>query len=378
MVVWRYFATTLHGDGTETTLANDLPLSGVTIVKTLSGVDSIGATLPVEIAHLKDDNGNPVFREWSTAVYAEKDGIIRAGGILTHMGVDDGEVSLSVEGFVSYIDGMPYEGDVSYIDTDPMVIARHLWEHAQSFNGGNIPVVLDSTVSPVRVGTEEKDVEFEDGEGNTVNFQAGPRRLNFWSTHDMGREFEGLSVETPFDYREHHEWIGDVIRHRIELGYPRLGAVRDDLRFVVGENVVVPLRVDFEGDAYASEVVVLGSGEGRKMIRQRAAMNAPSRLRRVHVVEAKEADSDFKAKAIADSELVFRYGDGDVATITVRDHPNAPLGSFLPGDFILVQNDGMGWGGDLYMWVRILEVSLSPEEGETATLAVTREERTLL
>lgn len=374
-MTWRYFATTLNGDGTETFLDTELPLSNVSITRTLSGVDSISAELAVEVAHLKDDDGNPVFREWSTALYAEKDGVLRAGGILQTMNVDNGNVSIVAEGFVGYLSRMPHEGDVSFIDTDPLVLARYLWEYTQAFDGGNIPVVLDNTVSPVRVGTEEREVTIET-EDETVTFQAGPVRYNFWTTQDLGREFESLAQETPFDYREHHEWIGDTIRHRIELGYPTLGAQRSDLRFTYGENIVVPLGMAFNGDDYASEVVVLGAGEGRKMIRQRAALNAPSRLRRVTVVEAKEAQSDFQARAIARAELAYRGGDAEISVIVVRDHLNAPIGSFQPGDSILVQNHGGGWGGNPYVWVRILEYTITPEESDTATLTVTRAERT--
>ena len=375
---WRYFATTLHGDGTETLLATDLPLTGVTLTKTLSGVDALNAVLPVEIAHLRDDEGNPVFREWSTAFYAEKDGMIRGGGILRTMDVEDAKVSIKAEGFVAYLHGMPYEGDEAYVDTDPLVIARHLWEHAQAFDGGNIPVVLDQTTSPVRIGTEEREVDFETDDGEHVNFRAGPVRINWWSTHDMGREFDSLAEETPFDYREVHTWTDDgSIQHRIEIGYPSLGAERDDLRFVVGENVVQPLRVTFEGADYASEVVVLGAGEGRAMIRQSVRANERTRLRRVAVLEAREASTDVKAASIARNELVFRYGDADVATVVIRDHPNAPLGSFAPGDFILVQSKGSGWGDATFMWVRILEYTVDPESDNIA-LVVTRKERLAL
>lgn len=374
-MTWRYFATTLNGDGTETLLATDLPLTNVSLTKTLSGVDAFDASLPVEIAHLRDDEGNPVFREWSTALYAEKDGVIRGAGILQTMEIEDGAVSLKAEGFVSYIHGMPYEAESSFIQADPLVIARHFWEHAQAFDGGNIPVVLDQTTSPVRIGTVEEEVEFETDDGTSVNFRAGPVLYNWWSTQDMGREFDSLAEETPFDYREVHTWsAGERIQHRIEIGYPSLGAERDDLRFVVGENVVQPLRVSFEGADYASEVTVLGAGEGRRMVRQSVRTNNRTRLRRVAVLEARDVSTDVKARSIASNELIYRYGDANIATVVVRDHPNAPLGSFAPGDFILVQSKGSGWGDATYMWVRILEYSVNPESDDI-TLAVTRKER---
>lgn len=372
---WRYFATRLNGDGTESLIASELPLSVDSFTETLSGPNAMSASIGFEVAYLKDEEGRPVLKRWETAIYAEKDDVIRWGGILTSVEEDGQRLALTIQGFTAYAYGQPYLDERQWIQVDPLVIARHIWEHLQSFDGGNLAVVLDETTSPVRVGTESEDVEFETGEGNQVSFEAGPYKLNFFSTHDLGGEFDNLAEATPFDYAEVHEWQGETIRHRIRLGYPALGQRREDLRFVVGENVYTDPVVEQDGDEYASEVVVLGSGEGRKMVRASAEVNERDGLRRVKVITDKSAASKPRAEAIAKAELQARIGAENVSTITVLDHPSAPLGSFSVGDEIRIQGSGKGWNGDLYLWVRILEITTQPG-AESASLSVTRAERT--
>lgn len=371
---WHYFATRLNGDGTETLLANELPLAVGSFTHSLSAPNSMSASIPVEVLHLRDDEGEPIFKRWSTAIYAEKDDLIRFGGILTNVVENDQSISLEIEGFVGYPYGQPYLGDDQYVDVDPLVLARHIWAHLQSFDGGNLGVVLDETTSPVRVGNPVEDVEFETGEG-TVSFEAGPYKLNYFSTHDLGGVFDNLAEATPFDYAEVHEWEGEIIRHRIRLGYPALGRQRTDLRYVVGENIFVVPTVEQNGEMYASEVVLLGAGEGREMIRGEAGVNDRDGLRRVRVITDKSASTPARAARLAQVELRSLTGAEEVSSFTIVDHPNAPIASLSVGDEVLIQGGGAGWAGDLYLWVRVLEITTAPDS-ETATISVTRTERT--
>jgi hypothetical protein len=375
-VSWRYLATNLNGDGTEEIIVAELPLAGVQVTKSLSAPDDLQATIPVEIAHLKDDNGLPVFIPWKTVIYAIKDDVVRAACIVTNMPMEDGQLRIEATGFAGYMYDQPYEGEQEWIQADPLVIARHIWAHIQSFENGDIGLVLDETTSPVRVGTQTTDVDFETGEGNQVSFEAGPYKLNWWTHHNLGQEFDNLAEATPFDYSEEHALEGETFTHKLRLGYPTLGRIRNDLRFVVGENVTLTPTIEIDGDEYASHVRVLGSGEGRTMITAVAEANAPLGLRRVSVITDKAAQSVPRAKAVADAELRLRLGKEDVTSIQVNNHPNAPVGAWEVGDQILIQGSGKGWGGGFYMWVRVLDYTISTET-DTATLTVTRVERTI-
>lgn len=489
---WRYIATRLNGDGTETFLSYDVPISGCQVTDVLSGAGGISGTITPEVASLKDESGNPLFLPWSTAIYAEADGHIRGGGILSGLEERGADLSLDAVSFTGYSNGMPYTGRESYSNADPLDIVRHLWAHLQQAAQGNLALQLGDATTQVRIGkpdTPEYAAAFAaDEEAQTAkdqaeaNFDAAkaqadldkafafeavgapltakskvikqptppgggnatsehlwidedtnvlhtfngsdwvvanqahlplvetavaskaaqdaaaevrtaaraaasatstalsdvnegkaePYVLSYEKTHDVGKEIEDLSIETPFDYRETHAWDGDMIRHGLQFGYPDMRARRRDLRFVVGENVAVAPQLDYDGEAYASEVMVLGAGTGVKMVRGDAARTT-ARLRRVAVVEDKTITTTDRATSIAQAEVAQRSGEVDINELIVWDHPHAPIGSYTVGDEILVTTRE-GWTSRLSLWVRILSITITPESG-TTSLRVARVEK---
>ena len=369
---WRYLATRLNGDGTEIFLSNDLPLQGAQLREDLSGPGGITGSLAPEVARLRSTEREPLFMPWSTAIYAEKDGQIRAGAILADLTENGPTLALDCVGFTGYLQGQPYKADGSWVHVDPLAIARHIWAHKQDQAGGNLGLVLDSITSPVRIGTKEEEVKFTTETGEEVNFQTGPYTLQWWKDHDLGKAFDDLAAETPFDYLVAHAWSGESISHRLRLGYPTIGRRRDDLRFQVGENIFDTPELLYDGDEYASDVVVLGAGEGRKMIRGEDSRTT-GRLQRTIVVTDKTLRNKKSANAAASRELSARLGDEDIDSLTVLDHPHAPIGSYAPGDEILIRSKH-GWTQDVELWVRILSIVIEPEKNQ-ATLTVARVEK---
>ena len=489
---WRYIASRLNGDGTETFLSYDVPISGAQVTDVLSGAGGITGTITPEVAVLKDESGNPLFLPWSTAIYAEADGQIRGGGILSGLEERGPDLVLDAVNFTGYANGMPYTGRDTFTNSDPLDLVRHMWGHLQLAAQGDIGMNLDGTTSRVRIGkpdTPEYAAAFAaDEEAKTVkdqaeaNFDAAkaqadldkafafeavgapltakskvikqptapsggnastenlwidedtnvlhtfngsewvvanqahlglvqtavaskaaqdaagevrtaaraaasvtssalsevsegkadPYILSYEKTHDIGKEIEDLSIETPFDYRETHTWDGDTIRHELKFGYPDIKSRRHDLRFVVGENVAVAPQLDYDGEAYASEVMVLGAGTGVKMVRG-DAVRSTARLRRVAVVEDKTITTTDRAKSIAQAEVSQRSGEVDISELIVWDHPHAPIGSYTVGDEIMVTTR-QGWSSQLSLWVRVLSITITPESG-TTSLRVARVEK---
>lgn len=374
---WRYLATRLRGDGTETLIHPELPLGKVSITDTLSGPQSIKGTLSPEMTHLIGADGEPVFDPWSTAIYAEKDGIIRAGGILNEMLATTNGSQLDVHcvGFSGYLKDMPWmAADYNGVQVDPLDVFRLIWSHVQSQTRGNLGVVVDPLTSPVRIGKKLQNVSFTTGSGEAVAFDAGPVMLNSHSTHDLLAKANEMVKAAPFDYREVHSWSGETVAHRIALGYPTIGRRRDDLRFVAGENIAIVPDVLFSGDAYADTVFALGAGEGAKMIREPVARSTETRLRRVRVIDVKDATTKQKARDAAAAELKLCYGRPEIDEIKVLDHPHAPLGSWGIGDEIFIQSPE-GWQGDLGLWARVISHTITPDDETVATISVVRVDR---
>ena len=323
-------------------------------------------------------DGIPLLAEWSTAIYVENDGDIRAGGILTSSTFEGPSWNFEAVGFTGYARGMPYVGNgYMGIRVDPIDCARVIWTHVQSCTGGNIGLELDDTDTggEVSIGTELEQVEF-DTESGPVSFEAGPFRLRWYQEHDLQGVVDTLAGDTPFDYREHHYWKEDgTIGHRMEIGYPGLGRRRTDLRFQYGVNVFEPVSVNRDGSIYASGTMVLGAGEGAAMIKaiKEPASRPAGRLRRIAVVVDSSIRSARAASDRADAENQWRARIDDVDTIIVRDHPNAPLGSAQIGDEIHIEGRGEWINTD--MWVRILSISFRPEDGGVAEYSIARTDK---
>lgn len=368
----RYIAERLTGEGAGELLDLDLPLAGVSLTTTLSGPGRLTGNIPVPMLSQLAEDGRPVLEEWGTYIHYEENGQLTGeGGILVNATLNDGAVELDCAGFTYYPKKMPYDGSWYGVDVDPMDVFRFIWNHVQAQPYGNLGVTYDSTTSPVRIGTELENVQFVTGSGEEVAFEAGPKKLAWWLTHDLAGECDKLAKETPFEYREKTFWAAPKVPGRhIELGYPRLGSTRSDLRFVLGENIHTVPTISRSGEEYATGVLFLGSGEGREMVRAlRTRENVASRLRRVATVSDDEVDSAKEASQRAGEELTRRLVLNDVGSVVITDHITA----VRPGDYIplKIQTDLI----DESMWVRVLDKTRQPDSGSAATLTVARTER---
>lgn len=363
---WRYIATRLNGNGTEEVLDWELPLDpgSVKIIDDLSGPGRLTASIPFEKATLKVD-GEPVLVPWSTAIYAEENGHIRFGAILADVTGRSGELALDGVGFSGYADGQPYTATYSKIDVDPMSIGRHIFNHLQGHRDGDIGLTMDHVDSPIRVGTRKVE-KGKKGQEDRVTEQ--PYTLHWFQTSNLGYEFDALARDTPFDYHVRHWWSGETIRHHMDIGYPTLGRRLHDLRFVVGENIMEIPDVEYDGDEYASEVLFLGAGEGRKRVHA-TSNRSTGRLRRATVVTDRNVRDKRRAQTFADSEVRSRLGEAEVKEFFVLNHPHALFGTFGPGDEILVETTD-GWTDELALWSRI--VSMTTEPGSNTSRVVTK------
>lgn len=130
----------------------DLPLRDVEIGWALSGAGTLSATLAPDDGGIRDESGRLLIEEWGTLLYAEADGVIRWGGIVTSSTFEGAEWKIEGAQFSTYLFGLPYTGSWGGVQVDPLDAVREIWRYAQSYHYGDLGVVVDSDRSPVRLG----------------------------------------------------------------------------------------------------------------------------------------------------------------------------------------------------------------------------------
>lgn len=403
--LWRYYAFRALS---REWVHRELPLREVSIEHTLSGPGALTASIEPTYADLVGPDGKLVLREWDTVIVAEAAGQLRGGGILTSMEVVGDALSLDCIGFAGYPD-MPltfsqrWGGSAAGVEgngVDPAEVIRALWGHIQERPDGDLGVELDVISTPYRVGewhnarklpTEDEPnpdpAEVEEppipidrvwtrqdrkpaaATGKTVFWQY---RLEWWEDIEVAAKIDELCQQAAIDYREHWAWADssrESVVLRLEMGHPRLGRRQSNLRFVEGENISELVTLQRGSDDYANIVAAYGAGEGSKQLRQTATQPSDGRLRRVAIVDAEDIDNEAALLEIARDYLARASQLTDITGFTVRDHPNAPLGSFAAGDDVLVETV-LGWQ-PTRMWVRILSYSYSPD-GDTVDVTCAR------
>lgn len=337
-------------------LHNDVPLQGVSLSRGVNEAGVLEATLDRARAYervLVEGTTETVelIRERGTLLVAWDGRTARSFIVETLEPDSESQERLRIQAFGpgSVLDGTRWAAAAeNYIEEDPLNIVRALWAHSSSFED-MIDVSVDPTRSPIRVGEEEREVEFTTGDGTEVAFETGPYRINWWSTTDMGKVFSDLAVETPFEWAEETRLdmdSDDPPAFHIRLGYPRLEAAdrSETHHFEVGLNVVGPDHSDDEDYRFFSEVFVLGNGEGSEKRRGGASRRGTGRLRTVRVIEDQGVTSNRladerarKAVELADQDEKFWE------SITVLPHPAAQPGTYDVGDVITVKGD-TAWG----------------------------------
>lgn len=406
-------------------LSWDLPLIDPKIIWTLSGPSTLSARLHPESPTLRELNIDP----WATWIHIDQDGQLLGTMVLQPAKIDGEEYTVEAIGFSGYAQGLPFFGEEQLIQTDACDVMRIIWNHLQSYPDAGLGVRVNDAMSGTLLGIpslqsvdENGQLEYEDGvevkpptrevtqdeleiisqvrdpdtgvitatynDGAVYTFapkmdEAKPYVLSWYSDTDCGQEFDNLAKTAKIDYRESVAWqtTGDVSvipvpLRVIEMGYPRLGRKRFDLRCAQDENMLaaIPLE-ELSGDqGYASQIMMRGVGEGRDAIRGYAGQADPHRVRRVAIVTDQTITTLAGANTGATDELLRRRGAVTVGQVVLMDwHPNAPLGSYAVGDELLVTGF-VPWAGFIELWHRIITIDWEPQRN-IVTLTMRRSEQ---
>jgi hypothetical protein len=187
-----------------------------------------------------------------------------------------------------------------------------------------------------------------------------PFVLDWRNSTDCGQEISSIQQEAVFDWIENHRWDDSskrTMHHSIRFGIPRRGTRRTEIRFVEGENLFQQSQVTRDGTTFAQNVVGLGAGQGRYMIRTRVG-ERNGRLRRVHVYQDATVKNTARMTSKATRVLRSLINPDTPTSVVVRDHLNAPFGSFGVGDDVLISLI-TGWQ-NRSTWCRITSMSQDP------------------
>ncbi len=352
-------------------LSWDLDIQVSDLSWSLNGPGSLKATCSPDVGQFRAVDGSLLLDEWSTLLYIEDEyQQIRWGGILVSSTFEGSTWSLEAAGFSTYPHGIPYGGIINEIGIDPATVIESIWANLQQqYPNGNLGVIVRGDKTTVKLGTPATTYMVGKDNKDAKQVEAAPYMLSWWDAKDSGQEIDDLAKNTPLDFVEQHAWLpGDVIEHKIVIGFPRLGTRRTDLVFEGGVNILNTLAFSHSGDDYANEVVAIGAGEGALAIRTTAAVT-DGRLRRPYVLSAKEQADANRLATMAQSELNLRKGLLEIPSIDVVDHPHAPIGSWQLGDDILVTAE-VPWLGSVDLWCRVTGWNLN--SNGTASLQLAR------
>ncbi|MFE9642118.1 hypothetical protein ACFYOC_24145 [Nocardiopsis alba] len=365
----------------------------------LSGPMAITASISPETHSMQRDDGSPLFDIWGTLIFVEEGDVLRGGGILTDCTFTGQTWDLEIMGFTGYLHKMPLVDTLTWGSSsagtsgngvDPLEVVRAIWENVQSKPNGNLQVTVDSTTSPYRVGSWHNAARLPTEPGQGVNRAevndpiefaevwnaqsqkpvAATGKQVFWQygiywydNVEAGSLIQELSEKTPFDFVEEYRWAdsdkSEVIM-RLKLGTPRIGTRKNNLGFVLGDNIYNVLTITQAGDEFSNSVHYYGSGEGAKQLRSESTVR-DSRLRRakVEVDTSINNRSDLKARAQADR--IYSGITTDIDSFNVLQHDNAPLGSFAVGDDVFVRSE-FGWQ-TFEKWCRITALRVDIDSG---------------
>lgn len=349
---WRFLLYRLNGDGTQTLVHPELPLVDARMTELLSAPTVLTAKLtPPVPPGWSADTGRPVLEPYASAIYVERDGVLRAGTIVTEVESGDGEAELVAVGFLGYLDGQGWtDADQLFYDTDPAVIYRWVWARAQGNAGGNLALTCTGLNTPLRVG--KRAVAGDDKTSDE------PVRFAPYATTDVGKALGDLAAEASIELRETHEWDGEQIRHVVEMAWPRRGR-RHGTRWVIGENVTQVPELRNDSGAYASDVTVIGAGDGPAAIVGRASSATLTRLRRAVTISRTDLATKPAAESFATTQLRRRQPiRSGFESVTVRDSAHAPVASVAPGDDVNLT------GGRFDAWVRVLSVETTAGQAD--------------
>lgn len=150
---WRFHLMTLPD---RVWVDRDLPLQDAKVITPLSGPASISGQLPLGYRGIETPDRKRALVEWGSAIVAEQEGRDPVFGIVDELSTDGDWLNVGAGGFTSYPQGMPWTGpQLSSTKIDPLDVVRAIWDRLQSYESGDLGVVVGEGRSLKYLGKAE-------------------------------------------------------------------------------------------------------------------------------------------------------------------------------------------------------------------------------
>jgi hypothetical protein len=300
-----------------------------------------------------------------TAIYVDRNGIIVWGGIIWNRKYNSTSqhITFTASEWESYFEHRRIATTLTYVNQDPLVIARQLITAAQSVPFGNVGVTVNGETSSALV---------------TRIFYGYEQKTVLSAIQDLAKAGTTAVGTTGFDFTIKSAYDGsNVITRTLLLGSPRLGTAYSTtsstvpvFEFPAGNMVEYEFPED--GSVLANKVYVTGGGSNEGKLIYSASDNTKFSSG-WPLLEAYSSYSD-----IIDANLIQQLANGQVAAVSypptvlkiVANPSTDPVfGSYSIGDDARVRIVDSRFPSGLDATYRITGLTLTP--GETGPERVT-------
>lgn len=197
--------------------------------------------------------------------------------------------------------------------------------------------------------------------------EPAPFRVKPWTATVAGKVIDDMAARAPFEWVERFLWDGETVTPQIVIGYPRIGRRRDDLLFELDVNVTGLGYEASLADDHANTAVATGAGSDGGMLRQEVTRDDGRLARDFVVADPDMTDASVLAR-VASTEARRRTSVGvKVTSLTLSDHPHAPMGSWSVGDDIRLRAD-LPYLGEVEQWLRVMSWTLRADGSAELTV----------
>ena len=309
MAQYRYLAADLR----DNTIREEIPFTDVSYSRVLNRPGAFSASLPTRHAKALRGTLDP----GRTAIYIERDGVPRWGGILWTARAASGRVQFGGEGFWSYFRRRVIGATKTYTSTDQLAIARDLIDYAQGIFGGNLGVVVGSETSGVLRDRTYFDYELK----------------------NIGEAVEQLSeVINGFDFGIDISKSGESFVKTFRLDYPMRGRSTEFV-FDLTRNIE-SVEWGIDATKQANKVWAIGAGEEDDQLQvsvTNTSLLGISDPLLEDVLTLKDVSVVDTLVGHAQAEIRQRlFPVESLPSLTIRSRVDVPVGAWIEGDEVTV------------------------------------------